>query len=60
MAQLVRAPARKAVDPGSNPGPDNNFSLKLTTKFPASVIMVFYSVGQLPIDGFPGFSSAVR
>ena len=29
MAQLVRAPARRAGDPGSNPGPDENFSLKL-------------------------------
>ena len=28
--QLVRAPARKAGDPGSNPGPGENFSLKLT------------------------------
>ena len=29
MAQLVRAPARGAGDPGSNPGPDINYSLKL-------------------------------
>ena len=29
MAQLVRAPARRTRDPGSNPGPDENFSLKL-------------------------------
>ena len=29
MAQLVRAPARRAGDPGSNPGPGDNFSLKL-------------------------------
>ena len=29
MAQLVRAPARRAADPGSNPGPGENFSLKL-------------------------------
>ena len=27
--QLVRAPARRAGDPGSNPGPGENFSLKL-------------------------------
>ena len=27
MAQLVRAPARRAGDPGSNPGPGKNFSL---------------------------------
>ena len=26
----VRAPARRAGDPGSNPGPDENFYLKLT------------------------------
>ena len=30
MAQLVRAPACKARDPASNPGPGENFSLKLT------------------------------
>ena len=29
MAQLVRVPARRAGDPGSNPGPGENFSLKL-------------------------------
>ena len=28
MAQLVRAPARRAGDPGSNPGPGENFSHK--------------------------------
>ena len=32
MAQLVRAPAGKAGDPGSNPGPGENFSLKLITQ----------------------------
>ena len=26
---VVIAPARRAGDPGSNPGPDENFSLKL-------------------------------
>ena len=31
MAQLVRAPASKAGDPFSNPGPRENFSLRLTT-----------------------------
>ena len=31
-AQLVRAPARKADDPALNPGPGENFSLKLTRK----------------------------
>ena len=30
MAQLVKAPARRAGDPCSNPGPEENFSLKLT------------------------------
>ena len=30
MTKLVRAPARKAGDPGSNPGPSENFSVKLT------------------------------
>ena len=29
MAQLVRAPERRAGDPGSNPGPGENFYLKL-------------------------------
>ena len=29
MAQLVRATARRAGDPGSNPCPGENFSLKL-------------------------------
>ena len=29
MAQLVRAQARRAGDPGSNPGLGENFSLKL-------------------------------
>ena len=31
MAQFVRAPASKAGDPFSNPGPRENFSLRLTT-----------------------------
>ena len=29
MAKLVRALARRAEDSGSNPGPGENFSLKL-------------------------------
>ena len=29
MAQLVRAPAHRAGDPSLNPGPGENFSLKL-------------------------------
>ena len=29
MAQLVRTPAHRTGDPGSNPGPVKNFSLKL-------------------------------
>ena len=29
MVRLVRAPARRAGDLGSNPGPGENFSLKL-------------------------------
>ena len=32
MAQLVRVSALKARDPGSNPSPGENFSLKLTTQ----------------------------
>ena len=32
VAQLVRAPAREARDPGSNPGPGENFLVKLTTQ----------------------------
>ena len=32
MVQLVRAPAGKSGNPGSNPGPRENFSLKLTTQ----------------------------
>ena len=32
VTQLVRAPARKTGDTGSNPGPSKNFSLKLTTQ----------------------------
>ena len=28
---MVRVPAHKAGDPSSNPGPGENFSLKLTT-----------------------------
>ena len=32
VAQLVRALARRTGDPGSNPGPGENFSLKLTTQ----------------------------
>ena len=31
MAQLVRAPAHRSGDPGWNPGPAENFSLKLLT-----------------------------
>ena len=33
MAQLVRAPARRAGDPGLNPGPGENFSFKLLIFF---------------------------
>ena len=29
VAQLVKALARRAWDPGSNPGPSENFSLKI-------------------------------
>ena len=32
IAQLVRVPARKAGETGSNPDPGENFSLKLTTE----------------------------
>ena len=32
VVQLVRVPACKAGDPGSNQGPGENFSLKLTTQ----------------------------
>ena len=32
VVQLIRAPVRKARDPGSNPGPGEKFSLKLTTR----------------------------
>ena len=32
VAQLVRAPAHRAGDPGSNPDPGEDFSLKLTTQ----------------------------
>ena len=41
MAQLVRAPTDKAGDPGSNPGPGENYSLKLTNKhiIPAVTLM---------------------
>ena len=28
MAQLVKAPSRRAEDPGSKPGPGENFSFK--------------------------------
>ena len=31
-AQLVRAPARRAGDPGSNTGPGENFSFKFSLK----------------------------
>ena len=37
MAQLFRAPERIAGDPGSNPGPGENFSLKLTELLPSSI-----------------------
>ena len=33
VAQLVRAPARRAEDPGFNPGPGENVSLKLTMTY---------------------------
>ena len=39
MAQLVRAPARRAGDPGSNPGPGVNFSLKLL-----SSLVIYYKL----------------
>ena len=32
VAQLVREPARKTGDPGSNPGPGENFSLKINQR----------------------------
>jgi hypothetical protein len=32
LLDLIRAPAHKAGDSGSNPGPGENFSLKLTTQ----------------------------
>ena len=32
MDQLVKSPARKGGDPGSNSGPWENISLKLTTR----------------------------
>ena len=32
IAQLVRAPARRSGDPGSNPGPAENLLFKLTTQ----------------------------
>ena len=32
MAQLVRVPARRAGDPGSNPGPGEHFSPTLLTE----------------------------
>ena len=41
VAQLDRAPARRAADPGSNPGPDENFSLKSTVY----KIILYYWVG---------------
>ena len=39
MAQLVREPARRAGDPGSNPGPGENFSLKLLISIYQMVIL---------------------
>ena len=61
MIQLVRAPARRAGDPGSNPGQGENFSLKLTNEVPpcgafstlhyhrswVQIFSVFYSVRLL-------------
>ena len=48
MAQLVRAPARRAGDPGLNPGPGENFSLQSLkrTKFHAqlSKIIVYKQI----------------
>ena len=41
MVQLVRAQARRAGDPGSNPGPGDNFSLKINNTGPAR--RVFYT-----------------
>ena len=41
MIQLVRAPARRAGDPDSNPGPGENFSLKVRS-------------GMAPTVGFLG------
>ena len=33
MAQLIKAPARRAGDPGSNPDPSENFSLEIINKY---------------------------
>ena len=41
---VVIAPARRAGDPGSNPGPGENFSLKLLI-----YIYIYIASGQWPI-----------
>ena len=42
MAKLVRAPAHRAGDLGSNPGPGKNFSLNLLTK--EKIIFLLYLI----------------
>ena len=44
MAKLVRAPAHRAGDPGSNPGPGENFSLKLLITIIRLYRRFFYNI----------------
>ena len=39
---MVIAPARRAGDPGSNPGPDENFSLKLLKLLYMYIMVVYF------------------
>ena len=50
MAQLVGVPARRAGDPGSNPGPGENFSLKLLIDDNLCLPEVKYGTSQKSIS----------
>ena len=43
LVQLVRAPTRTAGDLGSNPGPGENFSLKLAIKLSLLLNIMFHA-----------------
>ena len=50
---VVRAPARRAGDPGLNPGPDENYYLKLLINIP----LIEYCKNELSLDYLSPFGN---